>query len=70
LWQVEVKGPNDRLDDRQRAWMCILSNAGVNTKLGRVTLPDRRASKGGEEGAAEGKGKGKRRFSRQGKARQ
>ena len=30
---VEVKGPRDRLSDKQRAWLTMLSDAGVNADV-------------------------------------
>ena len=50
--QVEVKGPRDKLDARQRAWLCILAQAGVNAKVAKVRLPGSKAGKGKGSGAA------------------
>ena len=30
---VEVKGPRDRLSDRQRAWLALLNDAGIDTDV-------------------------------------
>jgi hypothetical protein len=30
---VEVKGPRDRLCDKQRAWVGVLTDAGVDTDV-------------------------------------
>lgn len=33
---VEVKGPRDRLFDKQRAWLQVLSNSGLKVEVCRV----------------------------------
>ncbi len=30
---VEVKGPRDRLSDKQRAWLAMLSDAGLDVDV-------------------------------------
>lgn len=35
-WQVEVKGPNDKLAERQRAWLQILQEGGVMARVCKV----------------------------------
>lgn len=57
---VEVKGPRDRLFDKQRAWLRVLLRAGVDTELCRVledtSTPSRRRRAPGSvaAGAASG----------------
>ncbi|XP_073284156.1 fanconi-associated nuclease 1 homolog isoform X2 [Primulina huaijiensis] len=34
---VEVKGPNDRLSEQQRAWLLVLINCGFNVEVCKVT---------------------------------
>ncbi|XP_010069382.2 fanconi-associated nuclease 1 homolog isoform X1 [Eucalyptus grandis] len=36
---VEVKGPNDRLSEQQRAWLFILMECGFNAEVCKVTPP-------------------------------
>ncbi len=38
---VEVKGPNDRLSEKQRAWLAVLAAAGADCRLCQVNEPSR-----------------------------
>lgn len=38
-WPPQVKSPNDRLMDRQSAWLKILANGKVNVSVCQIGLP-------------------------------
>jgi hypothetical protein len=49
---VEVKGPRDRLSDKQRVWMSVVARCGVHVDLCKVEEPGKSAAKRARQAAA------------------